>query len=93
MLADWRTAPVPERTRAMLGFLEKMTLDPDALGPEDAAALRAAGLSEQAIEDAVYTCAAFNAIVRLADTFEFQVPPPDVVAANGQAMMKRGYKM
>ena len=36
--ADWRTAPIDERLRAMLGFIEKLTLRPDELGPADAEA-------------------------------------------------------
>lgn len=92
-LADWRTAPVSERVRAMLGFLEKMTLHPASLGPGDAALLRQAGISAQAIEDAVYTCVAFNAIVRLADTFEFAVSSPEAFYQSGPAMYHGGYRM
>jgi alkylhydroperoxidase family enzyme len=33
ILEDWRTAPVNERMRAMLGFLEKVTLTPTEVGP------------------------------------------------------------
>jgi len=28
VLEDWRTAAIPERLRAVLGFLEKLTLHP-----------------------------------------------------------------
>ena len=93
VLADWRTAPVSEPMRAMLGFLEKMCKAPDTLGPEDGAALRAAGLSEQAIDDAVAICASFNIIVRLADTFEFAIPSPEQLERSGRSMLTRGYRM
>ena len=52
VLNDWRTAPIDAKLRAMLGFLEKLTLTPAEVGPADVAPLRAAGLSDAAIEDA-----------------------------------------
>ena len=39
-LADWRTAPIDGRLRAALGFLEKLTLTPEAITAADAAAAR-----------------------------------------------------
>ena len=68
MLEDWRTAPIPEKLRVMLGFLEKMTLAPGDLGPADVAPLREAGLSDEEITDAIHICAIFNLINRLADS-------------------------
>ncbi len=57
-----------------LGFLEKVTLAPAEIGPEDVAPLRAAGVSEQAIEDALVVCALFNIIDRLADALDVTIP-------------------
>ena len=37
MLADYRTAKIAEGLRATLGFVEKLTLTPDEVGPADAA--------------------------------------------------------
>jgi alkylhydroperoxidase family enzyme len=71
VLADWRTAPVEPRLRAMLGYLQQVTLRPGEVGSEDAAAVRAAGVSDQAIVDALLVCAYFNLIDRLADSFQF----------------------
>src|SRR2546423_1562611 len=42
VLADYRSAPVDEHMRATLAFLEKVTLAPDDVGPDDAAAARRA---------------------------------------------------
>jgi alkylhydroperoxidase family enzyme len=55
VLENWRTAPVDERLRAMLGFIEKLTLNPLAVTPADVGPLREAGLSDDAIEDAIHT--------------------------------------
>jgi alkylhydroperoxidase family enzyme len=88
---DWRTAPVSPQLRATLGFLETMTLRPDALGPEDADAVRAAGVSEAALEDAIVVCALFNMIVRLADSLGWDVPSPEAFAARAETMLATGY--
>ena len=65
MLADYETAPIDERLRQTLRFLEAMTLRPEEL---DASAALAAGVSRDALRDAAYVCAAFNLIARFADT-------------------------
>ncbi len=91
MLADWRTAPIDAKLRATLGFLEKLTLDPDDVRPADLAPLRAAGVSDAAIEDAIQVCVLFNIYDRLADALSFHLPGPDGYAASGRNLMKRGY--
>ena len=91
VLADWRTAPVSPKLRAMLGFLEKMTLSPESLNAEDAAALRAAGLSDEAIEDAVHICGAFNTINRIADTLGFDLMDRAGYDGSAKFLMKVGY--
>jgi len=90
---DWRTAPVSPKLRAMLGYLEKMALHPETLGPDDVVPLREAGLSDRAIEDAIYVCAAFSVIIRVADAFEFHVPDQATFDAAAQGMLSRGYRM
>jgi len=74
VLADWRTAPIDERLHAALGFLEKLTLRPAEVQREDVAYLRAAGLTDNAIEDAIYVCFIFCTMDRLADAFDFDLP-------------------
>ena len=75
VLDDWRTAPIDTKLRAMLGFLEKLTLAPADIGPEDIRPLQEEGVSKQAIEDAIYVCTFFNIIDRIADSLNFAVPP------------------
>ena len=91
MLTDWRTAPVDPKLRATLAFLEKLTLAPTQVGPTDVAPLRAAGVSDQAVEDAIQVCALFNIYDRLADAMGWHLPGPDGYAASGRNLMKRGY--
>jgi alkylhydroperoxidase family enzyme len=52
VLADWRTAPVDARMSGALAFLEKLTLTPEAVGPEDVRTARAAGVSMDRLADA-----------------------------------------
>ena len=91
MLADWRTAPLDPKLRATLGFLEKLTLAPTDVGPADVKPLQAAGVTDEAMEDAIHVCVLFNIYDRLADSLSFHLPGPDGYAASGRSLMKRGY--
>ena len=78
---------------ATLVFLEKLTRRPDEIGPADADAARAAGVSDQALRDAVAVCALFSIIVRMADSLGWDVPSPERLAARAPAMLEGGYAM
>lgn len=91
MLEDWRTAPLDPKVRATLGFLEKLTLTPAEVRPADLAPLRAAGVSDEGVEDAIQVCVLFTIYDRLADALSFHLPGPDGYAASGRALMQRGY--
>ena len=90
---DWRTAPVSPQLRATLGFIEKQTLRPDELTHADAEAVYAAGVSQQARRDAATVSAMFNMIVRLADSFGWDVPEWDRLMQRAPAMLEGGYAM
>jgi alkylhydroperoxidase family enzyme len=75
----------------MLGFLEKMNLAPDSLGPDDVVPLRRTGLSDRDIEDAMLVCMGFNVMNRLAGAFDFRVPSPKGFDRWAKQLMKRGY--
>ena len=91
-MEDWRTAPVNEKVRSTLGFLEKLTLCPREVGPEDVEPMRSAGVNEQAIEEAIYVCFLFNVIDRLADAFDFDIPSAEGFRRDGQVLYSRGYQ-
>lgn len=91
MLEDWRNAPIGEKLRAQLGFLEKLTLRPDEVRPRDVEPLRAAGLSNEAIEDAIQVCALFSIYDRMADSLGWYLPDPAGYAASAQNLITRGY--
>lgn len=92
VLADYRTAPISEKLRAMLGFLEKLTLHPAEVGPEDVAPLRALGLSDGEIEDAIHVCALFNVINRAADTLGFELADEAGYRGGARRLLTAGYR-
>ena len=82
-----------ESLRATLGFLEKLTLRPDELRAQDAEAVLAAGVREDALIDAIHVAALFNMIVRLADSFGWHVPPDRELAARAEARLGSSYAL
>jgi alkylhydroperoxidase family enzyme len=90
---DWRTAPLRPELAATLVFVEKLTLRPDELTEADADAVRAAGVSDQALRDAAAVCALFSMIVRLADSFGWDVPDWDALTQRAPAMLEGGYAL
>jgi uncharacterized peroxidase-related enzyme len=91
VLEDWRTAPIDKKLRATLNLVEKLTLTPDRVGPGDIAALRAEGLSDEAIEDAIHVTALFNVMDRIADSLGFEIPSAKGFARAAGILLKRGY--
>jgi alkylhydroperoxidase family enzyme len=91
VLENWRTAPVSEARRSTLGFLEKLTTDPGAVGPPDLEPLRAAGVSDKAIEEAIYVCFLFSVMDRLADAFDFELHSAGDFKKGGQVLYTLGY--
>jgi alkylhydroperoxidase family enzyme len=82
---------VPEPLRATLGFLEKLTLDPAAVGEDDVAAVVATGVSPAALRDAIEVCAGFNVIDRIADALEFAPQTRGGLEASAKHLTTRGY--
>ena len=89
---QWRTDLLREEVRTAFGFLERLNALPEEIGPEDIQALRDAGLSDEAIRDAIYVCASFNVIDRLADAFGFDVPSPEKGHKAARFLLKIGYR-
>ena len=75
----------------MLGFPEVMTKEPATLGPEHANALREAGVTHEAADDAVMIAFVFNLIVRVADSLDFEVPSEEAFRKQARFLLKGGY--
>jgi len=91
VLEDWRTAPVNGKVRAVLAFLEKLTIAPADLGLADIEAMRASGVNDRAIQEAVYVCFLFSVMDRLADAFGFDIHSPEEFRRGGRALYAKGY--
>lgn len=65
--ADWRQAPLTGTERALCEMAARLTRHQRDMGPQDVAALRAHGLDDRAIHDAVQVVGYFNYITRVAD--------------------------
>ncbi len=64
---DWRTAPIDDRDRLMLGYVETLTRNPASVAREDLDALRAAGFDDRAILQINMIASWFNYVNRVAD--------------------------
>lgn len=65
--ADWRTAALSDQDRAMLGYVEKLTLAPATCTREDLDALRAAGFDDRGITQITMIASMFAYLNRMAD--------------------------
>src|SRR5438046_2336316 len=92
VLKDWRTAPISDKLKAMLAYLEKLTTHPDDVQPQDVEPLHCLGIQDQAIVEAIYVCVVFNIIDRLADALDFRIPPTFVNWKSAKMYRKLGYK-
>jgi len=93
VLRDYATAPIDEKLRATLGLLEKMTLSHQSLQAADVQEVMRAGVSKQAIADALEVAYLFNIYDRLADTMAWDVPAKDsgYYAVAAKRLLKHGY--
>jgi len=55
--------------------------------------VRAAGVDDDALIDAIHVCALFNMIVRLADALGWNVPPEEAFRARAETMLAGGYEL
>jgi alkylhydroperoxidase family enzyme len=91
VLEDYRTAPIDEKLRTTLAFLEKLTLAPGSIDVADLVPVRAAGVSDTAIEEAIRVCFLFNTIDRIADALNFQLPTEQSLRWVARILHKVGY--
>lgn len=90
-IEDWRTAPFPETTRAVLGLIEKVTVQPEKLTADDMRAVLAAGVHPDAIREALYIAFLFNLLNRCSETFGFGTPTADEARRIGFLADRLGY--
>ena len=91
VLDDYRTAPIDEKLRAMLGLLETFTLRPDELGPRRTCARcsrRACRARRSATRSTSPSCS--TRYDRLADTLGWELPETATTRRRGSSCSRRG---
>ena len=78
--------------REALVLIEKFTLRPEELGPDDIRRARDAGLTTEAIEHAFHVATIFNVEDRLADAFDFHVLEKEAFERLAPLVYKLGYR-
>jgi alkylhydroperoxidase family enzyme len=94
VLENFESAPIAPQLAATLRFLRKMTLEPHTLTPDDAAAVRATGVDDVALRQAVHVAYLFNIYDRLADSMGWHVPNPELGSykVGARRLLIRGYR-
>ena len=72
---DWRTAKLTDTDAALCAYAEKLTREPAHMTESDVDGLRAHGLDDEAIHDAIKVIAYFNYINRIADAVHVDLEP------------------
>ena len=90
-LADYHTAPLPLGLIATLSFLEKLTRTPDDVTAGDAALVLQAGVTPEALTDAVAVATLFAVVTRHADALQFALPSEAEFDKAATMLLKRGY--
>ncbi len=83
-------AAISDKLRPVLHFASKLTDAPGRVTADDIGSLRAAGWSDQAIEDAINVTALFNYVNRLVDGFGIK-GDDDYFRHVGTALATQGY--
>lgn len=91
-LADPDATDLPDKVKATMRLLAKVTKDHASLTAADFAPVLQAGVSRQGVLDALMVCYAFNVITRMADALEFDVPEPGSFSKGADMLLSRGYR-
>ncbi len=90
LVDDLETAGVEEKMLPILRYVKKLTENPAGMTQADADAVYAAGWDEQALHDAVATCALFNFMNRYVEGLGVEATP-DYVALSAKRLIEHGY--
>ncbi len=91
VISDFRTAPISGPLKSALAFLEVMTLHPGDLKAEHAKTALSAGVSREALMDAIAVGTLFSIVARYADALGFAMPTPGEFERAANMLLKRGY--
>jgi uncharacterized peroxidase-related enzyme len=84
---------VSRKALEMLPFVEKLALTPEAMVPGDLEPLRKAGISDDAIADAVYVCFLFSMFNRLVFALGCDVMDARQLDKVSRMLLEKGYDL
>jgi len=90
-LTDYKRAPIAEKLKAVLGFLEKLELRPGEVSADDVEVVLTAGVSREEIVDALAVLTLFSITVRCADTFNFAPLKDKELEKSAKRLLAQGY--
>jgi alkylhydroperoxidase family enzyme len=93
MLDGWQAAGFDARVGSAFALLEAVARNADGPTPTEVTAAREAGLSDDAIVDALAVGFVFNLINRLADAFGFDFGDEEGRLAEARALHKLAYRV
>jgi uncharacterized peroxidase-related enzyme len=91
VVANYRAAPIEEREKALLAYLEGLTAEPTSASEAEVEKLRQAGWSDEAIYDAVTVCALFNYYNRWVEGSGVRDMPAEAYEKSGERLARQGY--
>jgi alkylhydroperoxidase family enzyme len=91
VLADFRTAPISDREKALFELVEKVNRQSNQIRKEDLDRARAAGWTDEALYDAITVCALFNFYNVWIDATGVQDMPAEGYQASGKRLATQGY--
>jgi alkylhydroperoxidase family enzyme len=89
VLADYRTAPIDPKLKALLALVDKTARKSVSVTSNDVARARAAGWSDEALYDAITVCALFRFYNTWVDASG--VSPLSDYSASGKRLASDGY--
>ena len=84
-------APIDEKMKPILRYVRKLTLSPSKMTRADAEAVFAAGWNDQALHDAVSTCALFNFMNRFVEGHGIKAGP-EYFSVSAKRLHEGGYQ-
>ncbi|HUW36608.1 MAG TPA: peroxidase-related enzyme [Rhodocyclaceae bacterium] len=90
LIEDVDRAVIDEKIKPILRYVRKLTLSPSRMTQADADAVFAVGWDDQALHDAVATCALFNFMNRLVEGLGIKAAP-DYFSSSAKRLHDTGY--
>jgi alkylhydroperoxidase family enzyme len=91
VLRDYRTAPLPEREKALFAFVDQVNRRSNQIRQADVDEARRAGWTDEALYDAITVCALFNFYNRWIDATGVHDMPAAAYKLSGQRLAEHGY--